>query len=144
MDQADLTKRYESTKEVLANLKDECSTFLYATQTKFIPKIGYVHELSITEVLKAKRFLNKLNETQFSVEMKELGITDSELGETPTNKYLGVKLKSWITDLGTRVDQLRSDAKINTLTQDLLILERNLDASSRRDMDLSKLSSVEL
>ena len=72
--QINVEERYLATKEELKQLSDNVFGFVYATQTKYIPKIGHVNELSFLEVLKAKKFLNELNTNQFEVEMVQLGI----------------------------------------------------------------------
>jgi Cu/Ag efflux pump CusA len=140
MNQAELNARYNSTKAELNKISNTDEQFLYATLTKYIPKIGYIHQLSFEQLLEAKKFLNDLNAGSNTKEMEELGITAAEVKEAVTDKFQGVRLAVWEADLKTRIIELRLQNRISNLTHDLGILARNLDKDAIRSNDLAGLS----
>jgi hypothetical protein len=141
MNQAELNARYNSTKAELNKISNADEQFLYATLTKYIPKIGYIHQLSFDQLLEAKKFLNDLNSGANTKEMEELGITADEVKDVVTDKFQGVRLAVWNSDIQTRIAELRLQRRISNLTHDLGILARNLDKDALRDNDLAGLSS---
>jgi len=144
MTQKAVTNRYIATKEALRQIDEECTQFLYATQTKYIPKIGYVHQLTMDQILAAKRFLDSLSNSSYKKEMEELEINQSEVEHQLTDKFLGVKVQVWESDLRTRIEEIRLETRIANLNRDLGILHRNLDDSSVRSIDLAQLSCEEV
>ena len=141
MNQAELNARYNSTKAELNKISNADEQFLYATLTKYIPKIGYIHQLSFDQLLEAKKFLNDLNSGANTKEMEELGITADEVKDVVTDKFQGVRLAVWNSDIQTRITELRLQRRISNLTHDLGILARNLDKDALRDNDLAGLYS---
>ena len=138
--QVDVKVRYEATQNELNKLNEEELGFVYATQTKYIPKIGYIHEMTFKQILEAKNFLNTHNSNPFDAEMKELGITDKEIESKNTDKFLGVKMTIWENDLKTRIEELRYEKRYANLVSDLAILHRNLEQEDLKAIDLASLS----
>jgi len=139
--QLNVKQRYTVTQNELDKLNEEELSFLYVTHNKYIPKIGYIHELDFKQLLEAKQFLNNTNVKHFSKEMEELGITDTEFEQKNTDKFLGVKISIWIKDIKTRIQELRYEIRYNNLLSDLQILHRNLEQEDIKAIDLEKLSS---
>lgn len=144
MEQLKLTERYNATKTELNRLHEDNQQFLYATLTKYIPKIGYIHQLTFEQLLIAKRFLNELNSNSFSKEMEELELESNDVNDKSTDKFLGVNIVVWVTDIKTRIAELRLERRIANLTHDLGILHRNLDKDSIRSIDLENLSAEKI
>jgi len=138
---AELSMRYNSTRAKIKAIEDSSESFLYATHSKYIPKLGYVGELSMQGVVQAAKFLNDLNASSFETEMEEFGIKQEELGLAASDKYLGINISIWKNDLKTRINELRQSAKLNALKSDAEILYRNLDKDNLFELDMMKLSS---
>lgn len=134
--------RYQATKTELDRISEDELGFVYATQTKYIPELGYIKEMSFKDIIKAKHILNQANTSQFDIEMKELGITEDEIDIKNAEKFLGVKKTIWVNDLKTRISELRHETKVANLNADLVILLRNLEEEDIREMDLGSLSDV--
>jgi len=49
---------------------------VYATQTKYLPKIGYISDMSFKDIVRAKYFLNELN-TVHSIELSSTFIRNA-------------------------------------------------------------------
>lgn len=140
----ELSVAFNSVKEKIESISNDAQQFLYATHSKYLPKLGYIAELSMQGVVQAARFLNDLNASNFDKEMKEFEIDSSELGLAATDKYLGVNIDIWKSDLKTRIKELRHKDYINRLRNDMEILQRNLDKSDIKKLDFAKLSTVSI
>lgn len=144
MKQAEIKDRFLKTENELKNARNDEKLFLYATQTKYVKKLGYIGEMSFNDLLKAKKFLNNLNSNNFSKEMEELGITSDDINQKSTDKYLGVKVSVWEQDIKTRIEELRYNSRIASLENDYILLKKYLDHESIQEIDLANLSNVVL
>lgn len=132
---------FSKTKKQLEELIENTPVFGYVTLTKYLPKFGYIHTMSLQELLVAKRYLDtKLGETMQS-EMLSLDISESELPKTNNTTILGIKIDVWVNDMKTRVKEIRHNTKISNLEKDLNILAKHLDKKDLFNIDVDKLSS---
>jgi len=144
MKQNGIKARFEKTEAELLKINEADDQFLYVTKDKYIPKRGYIHEMTIKELLKTKKDFNKRSSNTFEKEMEELGVKNTEIDSTDIEKFLGVKITNWDSDMKTRIAQIRLEEKVANLKNDLVILQRNLDEKSLQSIDLAQLSNVEL
>lgn len=141
MKNSEIKSRYEATMSAIDGIKKDETPYMYATQQKYIPNIGYIHQLDIPGLLKATSFLNKLSENQFSAECEELGLNPTEIPLTETDSFLNFKISAWKQDIKTRLSELRAESRMQNLVNDASILHRHLDETSIKEMDLAKLSN---
>jgi DNA-binding XRE family transcriptional regulator len=145
MERAELAKRYEATKKAIAEIENSNEVYLYATKDKYLPQVGYVHEIeTISDLLNAQNIINSQKQNDFKDAAEMLGLKESEMPKIAESMILGLKASYWDKDLKTRLDELRQENRLMDLEKDLALLHRHLSDEDQFKIDMSKLSSQDL
>lgn len=140
-----LAERYDKTLAEIEKIKSEEEVYLYATKDKYLPKVGYIHEVeSITELLKAQAIVNKQKNQEFKDVAEQLGITDDEMPKNEVSRLMGLKTSYWDKDLKTRLEELRNKKRLDNLMKDADLLRRNLNEDDVFKLDMMELSDEDL
>jgi thiaminase len=135
---------YDTLKKVNDTIdENNKKKFQYITGDRYLTGWGIISEMTDKkELVEVYSFLkDQLKTTDEAAE--ELGISPEELEdeeETPT--LCGYKIKDWMQDVKTRIEELRLEEKTEKLQKAKGLLENNLSEEERFDLQMSMVESL--
>lgn len=121
----------------LSVIRNEDKIFIYNTRDKHVPGVGYINEVNdIEELLKFQRKINEMCDNDYSKEIGQLGLEDSEIPKVET-KILGFNLKHWTGDIQTKLAEIRLKKHVNDLISTEATLMKHLNEDDLFKMDIS-------
>jgi hypothetical protein len=111
---------------------------IYATASKYIPKVGSVNELeTVKDLLKAQKVINEQKD-DFAEAAKTLGVEAEEEEIT----FMGFPLWIWDNDLKLRLEELKREQLLAKYEKAKKVLKKNLSADDKFDLAMSSISDV--
>jgi len=135
---------YDTLKKVSDTIDENVKKkFQYITGDRYLTGWGVISEMTDKkELVEVYSFLkDQLKSTDEAAE--ELGIAPEELeieDEVPT--LCGYKIKEWMQDVKTRIEELRLGEKTEKLQKAKGLLENNLSEEERFDLQMSMVESL--
>lgn len=116
----------------------------YLTRDKFLEGVGYIEEIStIEDIILAQKKINILSVNQnFVEEIKELGLSTSEIPEMEEVQILGFMPKHWKTDISNRLSALRLEIKLNRFIEARDVLKNYLSEEDKFSIDTDELDDL--
>lgn len=134
MEKKELLGKLKAVKAKIEELEGQ-EPVVYATCCKFIPKIGYVHEIATKRDCAKALTIVQENFSSEDAAALELGLLPEEIAVE--SNFLGYKLDVWKSDIQKRVDEIKKIEKIEKLeiAKETLMKHRSADDIFNEDMD---------
>lgn len=114
---------------------------LYATASKYIPKVGYVHELeTVKQILKAQKTVDAERE-DYDASAKKLEIDSDDIEEENVT-FMGFAFDVWDTDIKNRLEEIKTQATITDLERARKVLKKNLSSEDKFDLEMESIGDV--
>jgi hypothetical protein len=112
----------------------------YRTRNKYVDKFGFIHELSTQEECAKVYKTIKTHFDEMSDVSLELDIDIDEVKEKAN--YMGYNLDVWKSDVQARINELRTDIKIEKLYNAQEVLKKHRSEDDIFNDDIDSISDV--
>lgn len=137
MERSEVKDKFVSVKERIKQLENK--EYSYHTEGRHYPGVGIITDMNTKSELTSAFAAIKAKKSDLSEANKELGFDDEE---DVVEEVAGISIDLWLEDIKTRVENLKDEAVLEKLRRGEQILDRNLSADDKFELDMKELEGL--